>query len=49
MALTVGYFVQFAFKIFRFDVKSVQHRFIDDDIRYVFGLLKKKNERTHEE
>ena len=25
-----GYFVQFAFKIFKFDVKKVKHKFIDD-------------------
>jgi uncharacterized membrane protein YczE len=40
MVLGGGYFVQFAFKLFKFDVKKVQHRFIDDDIK----RLKKKIE-----
>lgn len=35
IAFSIGYFVQFAFKLFKFDVKTVQHRFIDEDIRYV--------------
>ena len=38
MAITTGYFVQFAFKIFNFDVKAVRHRFIDEDIK----ILKEK-------
>ena len=33
-----GYFVQFAFKIFKFDVKKVKHIFIDDYAK----LLKEK-------
>lgn len=41
MALTTGYFVQFVFRIFNFEVKQIQHRFIDDDIRYVRQLLRK--------
>jgi hypothetical protein len=41
MALTVGYFIQFSFKLFKFDVKAVQHRFIDDDIKFLWNLLKK--------
>jgi len=41
MALTVGYFVQFAFKLFKFDVGAVQHRFIDEDIKYLRKLLSK--------
>lgn len=32
-ALTIGCFVQLAFKLFKFDVKKVKSRFIDDDIR----------------
>ena len=35
MALTVGYFVQFVFKIFKFDVNKVKHRFIDEDIKFI--------------
>ena len=30
MVVAGGYFVQFAFKIFKFDVKAVEHQFIDD-------------------
>ena len=30
MVIGGGYFVQFAFKIFKFDVKKVKHQFIDD-------------------
>ena len=30
MVVAGGYFVQFAFKIFKFDVKAVDHQFIDD-------------------
>jgi len=41
MAFTVGYFVQLAFKLFKFDVGAVRHRFIDDDIRYLRDLLSK--------
>ncbi len=37
MALTVGYFVQFAFKIFKFNVKDTKHRFIDEDIKYLYN------------
>ncbi|HYE10998.1 MAG TPA: hypothetical protein VEF53_12530, partial [Patescibacteria group bacterium] len=37
MALTVGYFVQFAFKIFKFNVKETKHRFIDEDIKYLYN------------
>lgn len=35
MAVTAGYFVQFAFKLFRYDVKGTKHRFIDEDIKYL--------------
>ncbi|HEX3032757.1 MAG TPA: hypothetical protein VHS59_11025 [Bacillota bacterium] len=41
MAVVIGYFVQFNLKLFKFDVNSIQHRFIDDDIRYVMGVLGK--------
>lgn len=34
-ALATGYFVQFAFKLFKFDVKTVKHRFIDEDIKFL--------------
>ena len=32
MSLSIGYFVQFAFKIFNFDVNNINHRYIDEDI-----------------
>jgi uncharacterized membrane protein YczE len=35
MALSAGYFVQFAFKLFGFNLKETKHRFIDEDIRYL--------------
>lgn len=35
IALSIGYFVQFAFKLFKFNVKAVEHRFIEDDIRFL--------------
>jgi uncharacterized membrane protein YczE len=41
IALGIGYFVQFAFKLFRFDVKAVKHRYIEDDIRFIKELLVK--------
>lgn len=41
VALSIGYFVQFAFKLFKFDVKSVTHRYIEDDIRFVKEQLKR--------
>lgn len=38
MALTLGYIIQFAFKILKFDVSSIKHRFIDEDLK----ILKEK-------
>jgi uncharacterized protein len=38
IALGIGYFVQFAFKLFKFDVSKVKHRFIDDDLRFIFKI-----------
>lgn len=35
ISLSIGYFVQFAFKLFKFDVKTVEHRFIDEDIKFL--------------
>jgi len=46
MALLGGQIFQFAFKTVRFDVKSVEHRFIKDDFIYIkekFNLVKTKN------
>ena len=44
IALGIGYFVQFAFKLFRFDVKTVKHRYVEDDIRFIKGMLVKSAE-----
>ena len=42
MVIGGGYFVQFAFKIFKFDVKKVQHKFIDDYIKIIKDMLTEK-------
>ena len=39
MALTIGVFVQLAFQLFKFDVKKVEHRFIDEDIKLLKKML----------
>jgi uncharacterized membrane protein YczE len=45
MALSAGYFVQFAFKLFKFNIKETKHRFIDEDIKYLYNrFLSKKEE-----
>lgn len=33
MAVALGYILQFVFKLFKFDVNSIQHRFIDEDVK----------------
>ena len=35
MSLCIGYFVQFAFKLLRFDVTKIHHRYIDEDIIFL--------------
>lgn len=42
MSFTLGYIIQFVFKLFRFDVNSIRHRFIDEDIRILVGKLSKR-------
>jgi len=47
MVFGSGYFVQFAFIIFKFDVKEVKHQFINDYIKLIYsrlGLTKKLTE-----
>jgi len=39
-ALIIGYIVQFVFKMFKFDVNKVEHRYIDKDIKLIWRLLK---------
>jgi uncharacterized protein len=41
MAVMIGPMVQFAFKVFKFDVSKVKHRFIDEDIKYIKDAMKK--------
>lgn len=47
MAFSAGYFMQLAFRINNFDVKEVEHRYIEDDIRWIKEKLKPK--ATHDE
>ena len=35
IALSIGYFVQLAFKLFKFDIKKVTHRYVEDDIKFI--------------
>lgn len=35
MAIVGGYATQFAFKLAKFDVSQVKHRFIEDDVKYI--------------
>lgn len=35
MGLTIGYFVQLAFKLTKFDGKKIRHRYITDDIKQI--------------
>lgn len=42
MALSIGYFVQLVFQLFKFDVNKVEHRFIDQDIKLLRKLLAPK-------
>lgn len=39
MALFIGFFVQLAFQLFKFDVTEVKHRFIDEDLKAMKVLL----------
>lgn len=40
-ALALGYIIQFVFKLFKFEVSAIQHRFIDDDIKTIKIILSK--------
>ncbi|HHV38711.1 MAG TPA: hypothetical protein GXX70_04345 [Tepidimicrobium sp.] len=42
MAITGGYLTQLAFKVARFNVKEVEHRFIDDDIKFIKEKIRSK-------
>lgn len=47
MALSTGHFIQFAFKLFKYNLKDTKHRFIDEDIRYLYNrfIIKKEDEK----
>lgn len=46
MALTTGNFVQTAFRLYKFDVKETEHRFIEDDIKYLKDRIAAKRRGT---
>lgn len=47
MVIGLGYFVQFAFTLFKFDVSKVKHTFIDDYIRIINdNITKKKKDKN---
>ncbi|MGE5676889.1 MAG: YczE/YyaS/YitT family protein [Pseudomonadota bacterium] len=48
MALSTGYFVQFAFKLFKYNVKETKHRFIDEDIKYLYDRFYDRKEGNNE-
>ena len=49
MAISIGYFIQFAFQLFKFDVSRIEHRFIDQDIYWIKEqLINKNNVKTEE-
>lgn len=48
-AISIGYMVQFAFKLFKFEIGEIHHRFIDDDIRFISKLLLKQEEKSKAE
>ena len=41
MAVLFGRFIQFVFKLFKFDVRQVRHRYIDQDFALLFNKLEK--------
>ncbi|AOT72093.1 YczE/YyaS/YitT family protein [Geosporobacter ferrireducens] len=48
-ALAIGYIVQFTFKLFHFEVNKIQHRFIDDDIKFLGRMISKKEDHSEVE
>ncbi|MDO9547239.1 MAG: hypothetical protein Q7J07_10900 [Pelolinea sp.] len=47
MSLVLGLFFQTTFKILHFDVKQVEHRYVDQDIAFLIQKLKPKNGTTN--
>ncbi len=41
MAILFGRFLQFTFKLFKFDVRQVKHRYIDQDFLMILNRMKK--------
>ncbi|WP_341473387.1 hypothetical protein [Clostridium estertheticum] len=35
MACLIGFFVQLIFKIFKFDIEKIQHKFVGKDINFI--------------
>jgi uncharacterized membrane protein YczE len=48
MALMIGPVVQFAFKLFKFEVSKVKHRFIDEDVKYIKGIIQNSSKIENE-
>jgi len=47
MSVVLGYIIQFVFKLFKFNVNQIQHRFIDVDLKLLRAkILKKKASQT---
>ena len=49
MAITAGYFIQFSFKLFKFNLKETKHRFIDEDLKYLYDRIRSKKENEKAE
>ena len=43
MAVLFGRFIQLVFKLFKFDVRQVRHRYIDQDFALIYNRLKNRN------
>jgi len=44
-ALTIGHFVQLSFRLFKFDVSKVNHRFIDQDIKWLVEKMNRSKDK----
>lgn len=49
MASTIGYFIQFVFKIFKFDVSKINHRLIHEDIKKITKMRVESKEDVNAE
>lgn len=48
-AIGLGYFMQYTFKLFKFDSAGVQHRFVIDDINYIKSKVINKKDKEDDE